>query len=361
MYTAFLIFLAAFICFLLYTHRILGGENLKRYDLNLPVTFDVPSQPEGIDRLNKYLDENFGMHGQAANATAGWSSKRDRFDAAGLARDYECEFRSDKFTHGGIEIDGDWTLLEGADPNKRILYLHGGAFTVGSAISHRPITYNLAKQTGCVVFAPNYRLMPENPRQASIDDCRAAYSWILDNGPDGAATAEAIGVAGDSAGGNLALMVSHWARDQAGRKPNAVVAISPATDATLSGPSMKKNLGKDLILTPLLKPVLKAPRTLLLWGLKKAYGYNPSDPLISPVYDNLSDLAPTLVQASATEMLYDDGARYAAKAQTQGSPVMFQSWTNLPHVWQIFDDYVQEAHQALDEIGAFFKANGVSK
>lgn len=361
MYISLIIFAALLICFLLYTHRILGGENLRQYDRNLPITFDVPENPDGLDRLNAYLNESFGMHGQAANASAGWSNKRERFDAAGLARTYDCEFRTDSFTHDGVEIDGDWTLLEGCDSNKRILYLHGGAFTVGSAISHRPITYNIAKQTGCAVFAPNYRLMPENHRQASIDDSRAAYNWVLDNGPEGAATAQAIGVAGDSAGGNLALMVSHWARDTTQRKPDAVVALSPVTDATLSSPSMKKNLDKDLILTPLLKPVLKAPRTLLLWGLKKAYGFTPSDPLISPIYNDLSDLAPTLVQASATEMLFDDGARYAAKAEAHGSPVVFQSWTNLPHVWPIFDDYVAEAHQALDEMGAFFKRHGVSK
>ena len=367
MYIAFLIILATLICFWFYTHKVLGGEKLSRYDKNVPITFtDTPQIDDiqkfkGFKRLNAYLHENFGMQGQAANASSGWSSKRERFDAAGMARDYDCEFRSDSFTHEGIEIDGAWTLIDGADPHKRILYLHGGAFTVGSAISHRPITYNIAKQTGCAVFAPNYRLMPEHHRQASIDDSRAAYSWIFENGPDGPAETQVIGVAGDSAGGNLALMVSHWSRDAAPRKPNAVVAISPITDATLSSPSMKKNLDKDLILTPLLKPVLKAPRTLLLWGLKKAYGFKPSDPVISPIYDDLSDLPPTLIQASGTEMLFDDGARYAAKAKSEGSPIMFQSWTNLPHVWQIFDDYLPQAHQALDEIGAFFKAHGVSK
>ena len=124
---------------------------------------------------------------------------------------------------------------------------------------------------------------------------------------------------------------------------------------------MKKNLDTDLILAPLLKPVLKAPRTLLLWGLKKAYGFKPSDPLISPIHDDLSGLSPTLIQASQTEMLYDDGARYSAKAKAQSSPIVFQSWTNLPHVWQFFDDYVQEASQALDEVGLFFKRHGVSK
>ena len=361
MYIALIIFVAILICFLLYTRRVLGGENLSRFDQDLPITFDVPENTDGLDRLNDYLRETFGMNRQSASANSGWSAKRERFDAAGLARDYDCEFRRDSFTHDGINIDGDWTILAGADPVKRILYLHGGAFTVGSAISHRPITYNLAKQTGCVVFAPNYRLMPENARRASIDDCRAAYRWILDNGPDGAQTAKAIGVSGDSAGGNLALMVSQWVRNTKLRRPDAVMALSPVTDSTLSSPSMKKNLNTDLILRPLLKPVLKIPRSLLLWGLKKVYGFNPSDPVISPIYDDLSGLAPTLIQASATEMLFDDSARYAVKAKNQGSPVVFQTWTNLPHVWQIFDTHVSEAHHALDEIGAFFKRNGVSK
>jgi len=220
---ALLVIMAIIICFLFYTHRVLGGEDLSRYDQNLPLTFDVPEHPEGLEGLNRYLDENFGQHGQAANARSGWTAKRKRFDSAGLSREYDCEFRPDSFTYDGVTIEGDWTIIDGADPNKRILYLHGGAFTVGSAISHRPLTYNIAKQTGCAVFAPNYRLMPENNRRASIDDSRATYNWILDTGPNGAATAQAIGVAGDSAGGNLALMVSHWTRDTTQRKPDAVV------------------------------------------------------------------------------------------------------------------------------------------
>lgn len=356
-----LIFLLLLIGGLIYTHRVLGGETLTAYDQALPLTFDVGEHPNGIERLNAHIDENFGTPAQSARANTGWEAKRERFDAAGLAREFDCEFRSDKFTYDGVNVDGDWTLVKGANPNKRILYLHGGAFTVGSAISHRPLTYNIAKRTGCAVFAPNYRLMPEHSRMSGIEDCRAAYGWILNNGPDGLSDCQTIGVAGDSAGGNLTLMINHWTRNSSHRPPNAVVAISPITDATLSSPSMKKNLDTDLILAPLLKPVLKAPRTLLLWGLKKAYGFKPSDPLISPIHDDLSGLSPTLIQASQTEMLYDDGARYAAKAKAQSSPIVFQSWTNLPHVWQFFDDYVQEASQALDEVGLFFKRHGVSK
>ena len=295
------------------------------------------------------------MQGQSAAASTGWASKRERFDAAGLARDHDCEFRKDSFEAGGVTLDGAWTLVDGAKSDKRILYIHGGAMTVGSDLSHRALTYNIAKRTGCAVFAANYRLMPENSRQATIDDSRAAYRWILENGPDDPTPAQAIGVAGDSAGGNLTLMVANWVRNADLRKPNAVVALSPATDTTLSSPSMKGNLHTDLMLTPLLKDVLEALHTLLLWGLRKSFGFNPSNPVISPIFDDLSDLPPTLIQASASEMLYDDSVRYAAKAQSQGSAVIFQSWNNLPHVWQIFDDYVKEAHDALDEIGNFFK------
>jgi len=300
------------------------------------------------------------MPAQSATAKTGWSGKRERFDAAGLARDFDCEFRRDSFEAGGVTIDGAWTLVDGADPNKRILYLHGGAMTVGSDLSHRALTYNIAKRTGCAVFAANYRLMPENPRQATIDDSRAAYKWILENGPNGPATAEAIGVSGDSAGGNLALMVSHWTKQAKIRRPDAVVTLSANADATASSPSMKKNLHTDLMLTPLLKDLLKLPRSILLLGARKTLGFNPSDPQVSPIFADLSDLPPTLLQASASEMLYDDSVRYAAKAKAQGSGVVFQSWNNLPHVWQIFDDYVQEASHALDEIGAFFRKNGLN-
>ena len=176
---AFLALMGLIIGVLIYTYKVLGGENLSKYDQDMPVTFEVPEKPEGIDRLNAYLHESFGMQGQSATASTGWASKRERFDAAGLARDHDCEFRRDSFEANGVTLDGAWTLVEGAHPDKRILYIHGGAMTVGSDISHRPLTYNIAKRTGCAVFAVNYRLMPENPRQATIDDSREAYRLSL--------------------------------------------------------------------------------------------------------------------------------------------------------------------------------------
>ncbi|GLQ19884.1 alpha/beta hydrolase [Algimonas porphyrae] len=344
----------------------LSGPSLKKYDAPPPLFRDPDPASPGIAKVNDYLVENFIKPAQAERTRLGsmngWEGKRERFDEAGLARtDLKADYRDDWIEVEGRKIHGRWTLVDGCDPDRRILYYHGGAFTVGSDISHRPLTVNLAKRTGCAVFAPNYRLMPENSRRDAISDSRAAYHWILDNGPDGPAPVKALGVAGDSAGGNLTLMISNYARDNALREPDAIFALSPSTDTTAASPTFKDNLETDLMLQPLLRPLLKIPRTLLLLALKKSIQMNPSDTDVSPVFADLSDLPPTLVQASSTEMLYGDAVRYVNKALAAGSPVTLQAWSHTPHVFQIFDDVLPEAREALDHAADFFKAHGVAK
>lgn len=334
--------------------RKLAGPDLSQYDRET-VPFATAKASDAMDGLNQYLREMFGGPAVAANSKDGWVGKRERFEAAGLARtDLVAEYRPTTIDVNGHTMTGSWTLTEGYDPDKRILYMHGGAFSVGSDISHRPLSVALARRTKSAVFVPNYRLMPENSRRDGITDTRAAYDWILDNGPDGPTPVKSLGLGGDSAGGNLVLMLANWARNNAKRQPDAVITFSPTTDATLSSPSMKGNLETDLMLQPLLRPLLKVPRVLLLPAMKKHYGMKPADPDQSPIFDDLSNLPPTLILASSDEMLHDDGARYAAKMEAAGSPVTFQSWGGgLPHVWTIFDDHIPEADQALDEVGDF--------
>ena len=337
--------------------RKLSGEDLSQYDAAI-TPFATAAPSEALDALNAHIHEMFVVPAQAGNAKGGWENKRERFDEAGMARDYgdDVEFRQDTITVGDREITGSWTLLPNSDPNKRLLYMHGGAFTVGSDISHRPLTVQLARRTGMAVFTPNYRLMPENSRLNTIEDARAAYNWILETGPDGAASIEKLALAGDSAGGNLCLMLSNWARANADRQPDAVVTFSPTTDATLSSPSMTANLATDHMLRPMLKPILKMPKLFLLPAMQHHYSMSPSDPDQSPIYDDLSNLPPTFIQASTTEVLADDAVRFATKAQAAGSPVELQTWGGgLPHVWQIFDDYISEANAALDEIQVFLE------
>jgi len=252
---------------------------------------------------------------------------------------------------GGVRAE--WVLAPGADPARRTLYIHGGAFMMGSPRSHRTLTTRFSALTGGAVLAIDYRLMPEHPRRAGIDDCRNAYRWLLANGPDGAAQAQAVFVAGDSAGGNLTLSLIAWTRDDGLRSPDAAVALSPLTDAALASPSMRTNVHSDAMLGPLFGKLARVPGWLMLWGGWLQTRINPSDPLVSPVRGDLSRLPPVLVQASEVEMLRDDARRYVNKARAAGSPVRLQTWNHMVHVWQIFNPELTEAREALAEIERF--------
>jgi len=250
-------------------------------------------------------------------------------------------------------VPAEWVIAPGADSARRTLYLHGGAYIFGSPRSHRVITSRLSEISGGAVLAIDYRLMPEYPRMAGIEDSRCAYRWMLEYGPDGAGHADVVYVAGDSAGGNLALSLIAWVRDQGLRAPNAVVALSPATDSSLSGPSIMKNLATDAMLGPLFKPLLQMPRSLLLWSVRIRNRMKPGNPLISPIFGDLSNLPPLLVQASEVEMLLDDSLRYVNKAVAAGTQARLQTWNHVVHVWHLFDPALTEARQAFEEIRKF--------
>jgi acetyl esterase/lipase len=252
---------------------------------------------------------------------------------------------------GGVRAE--WVLAPGADPTRRTLYIHGGAWMMGSPLSHRVITTKFSEISGGAVLAIDYRLMPEHPRLAGIEDCRSSYRWMLDNGPDGAAPASAVFVAGDSAGGNLTLSLIGWVRDQGLRAPDAAVALSPATDGTLGSPSLLANIETDAMLGPLFKHMSRVPRSVLLWFAWFQHRIRPNDPVVSPAFGDLAGLPPLLIHASDIEMLLDDSVRYANKASAAGSPVTLQTWNHVVHVWHIFNPELTEARQAFDEIGRF--------
>jgi monoterpene epsilon-lactone hydrolase len=252
-------------------------------------------------------------------------------------------------------VPAEWVLAPNADPQRRLLYIHGGAWTMGSPKSHRRLTAKFSEVAKAAVLAIDYRLMPEHPRLAGIEDCRTAWRWMLDHGPDGVSPASAVFVAGDSAGGNLTLSLIAWVRDQGLRAPNAAVALSPATDASLGSPSLKGNIETDPMLGPLFKALAKIPRAVLLWFGWFQNRMRPSHPVISPVFGDLSRLPPLLVQASEAEMLIDDSRRYVNKASAAGSPVTLQTWPHMVHVWQLFHPELPEGREAFEEIGRFLR------
>ncbi len=338
------------------------GKNLSKYDKDWPATFEADPNSKGAKAVEAYLIENFiKPASNAGSVTDKLSAKRARFEKVGLERTISGEFKTDYAEFNGVSMTGEWSLTKGADPTKRILYIHGGAFTVGSAISHRAITSNLSEKTGCSVFAPNYRLMPENSRMASVRDCQAAYQWILENGPQGPSPVNKLAIAGDSAGGNLTLVMAQWARDNQVKPADAIIGISALTDSTYGSPSIKRNFESDLMLKPLVAPMIKIPRPVLAWLVFQKLKIRPSNPVISPLHGDLSNLPPTLLHASTSEMIYDDSVRFVAKMQAQGGDATLQSWSHMCHVWHIFDDMLPEAHQALDEIASFLKTHGVGR
>lgn len=277
----------------------------------------------------------------------------------GLLRSYMDSFSAERrFDAQFMPVDAggvpaEWVLAPGANGARRTLYIHGGAWIMGSPLSHRTITSKFSEITGGAVLAIDYRLMPEHPRMAGIDDCRVAYRWMLEHGPAGVAPASEVFVAGDSAGGNLTLALIAWVRDQGLRAPDAAVALSPATDGTLGSPSLRSNIATDAMLGPLFGPLARVPRSALLWLAWMRHRIRPNHPLVSPIFGDLAGLPPLLIHASEAEMLLDDTLRYASKANAAGSRVTVQTWAHMVHVWHIFDPDLTEARQAFAEIAEF--------
>lgn len=330
----------------------LRGEDLSAFDRPPGQSFARAKAPsEEHRRLAKMLSEGFIALRQGSPKTR-LLAMRDYMNAMFADRELVSSFVE-------TSVDGlaaEWVVAPGAASTRRLLYLHGGAFTMGSPRSHRVLTSKFSEIANAAVLAIDYRLMPENSRMAGIEDCRAAYRWLLGNGPQGKQPAEKVFVAGDSAGGNLALSLIAWVRDQGIRQADAVVAMSPVTDATFSAPSVVNNIETDVMLGPQFGALRKVPKTVLLWITWITTRINPSDPLVSPVFGDLSNLPPVLLHASEAEMMVDDCRRYVNKAVAAGSPAKLQTWAHVAHAWHIFEPELAEAREALEEIRKFIAA-----
>lgn len=228
------------------------------------------------------------------------------------------------------------------DPQRVLLYLHGGGYVMGSPHSHRDLTWRLAEASGARVVALDYALAPEHPFPAGLEHALAAYRALLDQG----IAPENLAVAGDSAGGGLTFATLVAARDRGLPMAGAAVGLSPWTDLAGTGKSMKTNFKAD--------PMIRADQIGKIVPLYTG-GRSPTDPLVSPLYADLHGLPPTLIQVGSTEVLLDDSTRFAEKLEAAGVPVTLDVWDNMPHVWQLFAQRLPEGRQALAKIGAFLR------
>jgi monoterpene epsilon-lactone hydrolase len=242
-------------------------------------------------------------------------------------------------TLGGIKTERLRTAK--ADETKAILYIHGGGFVAGVPGNHRPLTWRLADKTGVPVYVIDYRLAPEHPFPAGLDDCVAAYRGLLGKG----IATNSIVIAGDSAGGNLALVTALKLKALGLAQPGGLVCLSPVTD--LDGfESRRSNVRSDALFTAEMMPSL-APLY--------SPNHDPADPLISPYRGDVSGLPPTLIQCSAIEILRDDSVQMAKKMKDAGVPVTLEVWPKVFHVWQMMADMLPEGRKAIDTIAAFIK------
>lgn len=242
------------------------------------------------------------------------------------------------FANGRMgDVAGEWAYSSQKHMGT-MLYLHGGGYFACNAATYRPITGGFAKH-GLNIFAPDYRLAPEHPFPAAIEDAVAAYKALLLLHSPGQ-----LVIAGDSAGGGLALGLLLAAKQAGLPLPAAVILFSPWTDLAVTGCSIKINAQRESLL---ISERIQEAAALYLADA------DPKTPMASPLYADLSNLPPLLIQVSDREILLDDSVRVAQKVKEAGGAVQLEIWPNLPHVWQIGQSFLPEAQKALKQAADF--------
>jgi epsilon-lactone hydrolase len=238
-------------------------------------------------------------------------------------------------------VSGEWVSVATATNGPTVLFLHGGGYVAGSPRTHRLLTAQIARVATARVLALDYRLAPEHPYPAAVEDAWRAYGWLLRQGID----PMTILVGGDSAGGGLALALLLALRDAQLPMPAGAVGLSPWLDLALQGESLRTNVGIDYL------------NPQVLQGAARMYlaGADPHTPLASPLYADLHGLPPLLIQAATTELLVDDSRRFVERARAAGVHVKLELYENMVHVWHFFYWMNQAARQAINHIGSFIR------
>jgi len=251
-----------------------------------------------------------------------------------------------------VEADGvsaEWQLVPEASEEKVMLYFHGGGWVMMSAYTHRPLTVALGKAAGMRVLSIDYRLAPENPFPSGLEDCMKAYQWLLRQGfkPSN------IIIAGDSAGGNLALATILNLRGKGIPLPSGAICLSPCTTVDIYDVSHAET-----------DPIL-ADIGLFWWTPAYLEIENPvgrKNPLVSPLLGNLQGFPPLIVQATPPEVLFEQCQQFVDKAKNAGVNTTLQTWDGMVHVWQLmFLGALPEAQEAIDNVGEWVKKLYVSR
>lgn len=282
------------------------------------------------------------LRSRPSPATPDVKDSRERFEKMGAflggAPDAKCE----KVDAGGVP--SEWVAAPGVNDGRAVLYLHGGGYAIGSINTHRRLAYDISASSGARVLLIDYRLAPEHPFPAAVDDATKAWQWLKQQGfADGK-----LAIAGDSAGGGLTLATLVNLRDKKLGLPACAAALSPWVDLEGLGNSITARSAQD--------PMVQ--KDGLLW-MAKMYlnGADPKAPLAAPLHANLVGLPPILVQAGTAETLLDDATRIAEKLHAAGVEVKLSIWPNMLHVFPLFAPILSEGRDGCLEIGSFIRSH----
>lgn len=244
-------------------------------------------------------------------------------------------------TAQGIPVE--WSYAPGSDPSRVLFFLHGGGYCSGSIKSHRGMAAEAGRAAGARTLAVEYRLAPENPYPAALEDAAAAYAWLIDQG----VAPQHVALGGDSAGGGLSLALLLHLRAAGQPLPGCAWLVSPWVDLTMAGESLSTKAEVDPLIS---KPYLEE--------LASAYlaGADPKDPLVSPLFADLSGLPPLLIQVGSAETLLDDSVRIARRAGSADVQATLEIWPYMIHAWHIWAPVLAEGRSALASAGAFIRA-----
>lgn len=239
-------------------------------------------------------------------------------------------------------VPAEWVAAPGCDPQRAVLYLHGGGYAIGSLNTHRRLAYDISAACGARLLVIDYRLAPEHPFPAPVEDAATAWRWLLAQGFD----PRRLAIAGDSAGGGLTLATLVNLRDRKLALPACAVAISPWVDLEGVGDSLATRAAQD--------PMVQKAGLLWFAGLYLA-GQDPRTPLAAPLHADLEGLPPVLVQAGTAETLLDDATRIAEKLHAAGGEVRLSLWPNMIHVFPMFAPILSEGREGCLEIGTYIR------
>nr|AIT69712.1 lipolytic enzyme AS-Trib8 [uncultured bacterium] len=269
-----------------------------------------------------------------------WPERRKAMEEWQAALALPAEVKTQPVDASGVRAE--WIWRPDSDLDRAILYLHGGGYALGSIATHRYLMQGIGRASGARVLGIDYRLAPENPYPAAVEDAVTAWRWMLAQGLD----PQRCAIGGDSAGGGLTLATLVALRDRGIALPGAAVLLSPWTDLAGTGDSVTTKAEEDPMVTG-----------AGLLAMAKAYlgAADARDPLASPLYARHTGLPPLLIQVGSAEILLDDSTRLAESARAAGVEVVLEPWEDMIHVFQAFPS-LAEARQAIDRIGEFVRA-----